>query len=175
MACYDRPGAHNASECWWGPVRELRDRGESPAKTGRLARVSQGPMCKGCVTSSVLVVMPARPQSLGMLCPWCGNPRLGVSEPLPRLSHPTLPHAISRFLSSAPQTASPRGWYRWVSFAVGLPRGYLLWQAHACMCAVCSGHGHIIYLFTHIPLTPLGRTHAAEVLGGSAAITVYWS
>ena len=72
----------HASECSWGPSRELKDRGESPAKTGSLARVSQGPMCKGCVTSSMLVVMPARPQSLGMLCPWGGNPRLGVSEPL---------------------------------------------------------------------------------------------
>jgi hypothetical protein len=62
-----------------------------------------------------------------------------------------------------------------VSCAAGLPRGYLHWQAHACMCAVCSRHAHIIYLFTHIHSIPLVRTHAAEVLGDSAAITVYWS
>ena len=42
--------------------------------------------------------------------------------------------------------------------------GYLHWQAHACMCVVCSRHAHIIYLFTHIHSIPLGRTHAAEVL-----------
>ena len=30
--------------------------------------------------------------------------------------------------------------------------GYLLWQARACMCAVCSRHAHIIYLFTHMYL-----------------------
>jgi hypothetical protein len=62
-----------------------------------------------------------------------------------------------------------------VSSAAGLPRGYLLWQARACMCNVSSSHGHIIYLFTHLSLSPLERAHTAEVLGDSGAITVYWS
>jgi hypothetical protein len=131
-------------------------------------------MCKGCVTSSVLVVMPARPQSLGMLCPWGGNPRLGVSEPL-SVSLTSLCLMPFPVFSVVLRRRLLPGGYKWVSFAVGLPRGYLLWQAHACMCAVCSGHGHIIYLFTHIISIPLERTHAAEVLGDSAAITVYWS
>ena len=46
--------------------------------------------------------------------------------------------------------------------------------AHACA-PWASGHGHIIYLFTHLLSSPLEGAHAAEVLGDSAAITVYWS
>ena len=47
--------------------------------------------------------------------------------------------------------------------------------AHACVDREQWLRAHIIYLFTHLYSSPLGRAHAAEVLGGSAATTVYWS
>ena len=52
--------------------------------------------------------------------------------------------------------------------------GYLLWQARACMCNVSSSHGHIIYLFTHLSLSPLERAHTAEVrLASNWAVSHY--
>ena len=54
-------------------------------------------------------------------------------------------------VSYAPQVALPGGTDGCVErCAEGLPRGYLLWQARACMCSVSSGHVHIIYLSTHL-------------------------
>eukprot|EP00966_Prymnesium_polylepis_P066084 1533412-Prymnesium_polylepis.1 len=59
------------------------------------------------VTSSLLVVMLARTQSLGMLCLWGGIPR-GRSEcAVASRTHPPLPHVTSRLVSSAPQVALP--------------------------------------------------------------------
>ena len=100
--------------------------------------------------------MPARPQSLGMLCPWGGIPR-GVSELCVALLSLS---ASCHFPCCQPCSAGgfSQGVWIWVSCAAGLPRGYLHWQAHACMCVVCSRHAHIIYLFTHIHSIPLVRT-----------------
>ena len=79
-------------------------------------------------------------------------------------------------VSYAPQAASPRG-YRGLCRALRVCPGGICYgrPAHACVVREQWLRAHIIYLFTHLYSSPLGRAHAAEVLGGSAATTVYWS
>ena len=125
------------------------------------------------VTSSLLVVMLARPQSLGMLCLWGGIPRGGVSVLLLVALIPLCLMSLPILVSSAPQVALPGG-TDGCRALLGLPRGYLHWQARACMCTV--GHwprAHNISL--HPSTLMLEGAHAAEVRGDSAAITLYWS
>ena len=79
-----------------------------------------------------------------------------LASPFLLMSLPVLSALLRRRLSQGVRMG--------VSSAEGLPRGYLHWQARACMCNVSSSHGHIIYLFTHLSLSPLERAHTAEVL-----------
>jgi hypothetical protein len=90
-------------------------------------------------------------------------------------THPSLPHVTSHLVSSAPQVALPGGTDDGCRALLGLPRGYCIGRpAHVCA-PWASGHGHIIYLFTHLLSSLLEGAHAAEVRGDSAAITLYWS
>mmetsp|Transcript_52055 Transcript_52055/g.138210 ORF Transcript_52055/g.138210 Transcript_52055/m.138210 type:complete len:456 (+) Transcript_52055:409-1776(+) len=74
---------------------------------------------------------------------------------------------------SAPQVALPGG-TDGCRALLGLPRGYLHWQARACMCTVGQWpRAHNISL--HPSTLMLEGAHAAEVRGDSAAITLYWS
>ena len=110
-----------------------------------------------------------------MLCPRGGDPRLG-ERVAPRLPRPTCLMPFPVVVSYAPQAASPRG-YRGLCRALRVCPGGICFgrPAHACVDREQWLRAHIIYLFTHLYSSPLGRAHAAEVLGGSAATTVYWS
>ena len=75
-------------------------------------------------TSSLLVVMLARPQSLGMLCLWGGIPRGGgVSVLLLATLIPLCLMSLPILVRSAPQVALPGGTYGWVSSAAGSAQG----------------------------------------------------
>ena len=147
---------HQLKYVWWSRPSQPGQgcEGVSPARTGSHA----------CTPSEPRYALPVG---------W--DPTGGSECAVASRTHPSLPHVTSHLVSSAPQVALPGGTDDGCRALLGLPRGYCIGRpAHVCA-PWASGHGHIIYLFTHLLSSLLEGAHAAEVRGDSAAITLYWS